>query len=271
MINVRLVMDILRRDLLYGWMKNKSRYGVFFFLIVTLSFKNIWVLSYQNGTVLDLFLESFKSSEYLTAIEDIGDIPITWILIHFLILFIIGDFIRDDIKENAIYILTRTKRIQEYWLAKLLWIIINVFIMYGLMFLIMYLLGVFFLQPVLEWGPISKGLLTGALLAETNGLQFLFLLFCLYSTTSIVLGFIHLMFTIFISSQYALLLTLIIVCLSIFIDYQWLPGIHSMLLKHDIFYGTSSLSIQKSFIYNIVGMVGFGYLGYLFIKRRDMI
>ncbi|HBA04261.1 MAG TPA: hypothetical protein DCW51_10125, partial [Clostridium sp.] len=98
----------------------------------------IGTINNYNGNLMDLFFTIYKD---LWFNETSLDIPINWLIINVFLVFILGDFISENIKKDSNYILLRSKKIFLYWISKCTWIVINVIFVYLVLMGLTYLLG----------------------------------------------------------------------------------------------------------------------------------
>ncbi|MGE8057066.1 hypothetical protein ACQKOD_24795 [Bacillus mycoides] len=271
MINLKVLKNILKRDLLHGIYNNQYKYLTFIMFILLLSISNGNAIKNEGGNIVDLFFVNYKDMGYAMGIGEMNRLPIIWILINVFVAFIIGDFIKTDLKNNAVYVLTRTKSFKEYWISKVLWVFINVLFLYVGLFIITYFTGCLFINNSIEWSSLSNILIKNMLVQDITAKEFMVSLFLLYFTTSFTISLLQINLTLFIKSRYSFLIIILTACLSIFIDNQMFPAIHSMILKHNYFDSIHELTILKSIIYNIVFSSIAIYSGYKIITKKDII
>lgn len=186
--------------------------------------------------ITNLVFEIFKGISY----EDISfknfDFPLVWFMVNFFIVFIVGSYMYDDLKNNGVYILSRIGNPQYFWISKVLWIIINNLIYYLIVLGIAVIAGKRFSGSSLE-----KDLI------ETLGT-----LFILYFTTSVALCLLNTTLSLIVKPVYAYLIIILLLDFSIFLKNNLLPGQHSLILRHVPFDKIYNLTLWKSLIYNFV-------------------
>lgn len=176
-------------------------------------------------------------------------------MINFFIVFIIGSYIYDDLKNNGVYILSRVGNTKYFWISKVLWIIINNLIYYLIVFGIAVIAGKIFSGSSLE-----KDLI------ETLGT-----LFILYFTTSIALCLLNATLSLIVKPVYAYLIIILLLAFSIFLKNNLLPGQHSLILRHVPFDKIYNLTLWKSLIYNFVLSITAIFVGGRVIYKKDII
>ncbi len=108
------LLALIKREFKFMFMKNLAKYIVTFILFVG--------------------FEQFK-------------FPLFWFVCNLLIIYIIQDYIQDDLKVNSIYVMSRVGR-ERYWLVKILVVILNIGIYYFIIFGINYLLGKIYFNSI---------------------------------------------------------------------------------------------------------------------------
>ena len=225
----------LYSEFVYSFSFGKYKYLVFYTLIGLLS----CLISYQgndlNGNSVDTFYTLMKDNGYLFQLSDYQP-PIYWLFIQFSTLFLMGDYLFHDVEANRSYFLLRFQSKSQYILSKVCWIIIQSTLMYGLLFLVVfvtsslvyhdYSLGTsthyeVFLRTQMEEPISSEGLIVTIFLG--------------YIITTIVLTILQLLLIQFFAPLLSFLLVAVLSVLSTFIDSRWLPAIHSMILKRFVF------------------------------------
>lgn len=271
MINVKVLKNIIIRDVINGFSQNKTQYFLFvlFIAIITISSGN--ALKNEHANIVDIFFLNYKDIGYVINNEGMLNIPMNWLMINMFIAFIIGNFLSKDLQEMSVYILMRTKRFREYWIAKVCWIAINILVIYSLLFIVTYCIGSIFVDTSIEWSLFSQRIIQNQLLMEITGGELLTNLLLLYCMTSFTVSLLQVNLSLFVDSKYSFLLILLILSSSIVVDNQLLPGIHSMILKHEYFDDIHNLTIGKSVLYNFILSLIFSCTGYLKIIRKDII
>lgn len=271
MVNKGIIFNILKRDLLYSISEGYGKYLVLIIYITFISITNCLLIRNNNGNIVDLFFYNFRDNGYLTHLNNTINIPWNWLMINALVVFIINDFTYQNLKSRSIYILTRTKRYREFWVSQLCWLFVNILILYILLFVITYTIGFIFLNGTMEWSSFGENPIANLLERDISPKMFIFTMFNLYLWSSITLGLIQTNLNMLIKPNYSILIVIVLMSSSIYLDDIFLPGIHSMILKHDFFNNLYNLTIMKSMLYNVFAITILSLSGYFLIKRKEIL
>ncbi|EQB86312.1 hypothetical protein J2Z44_002495 [Clostridium punense] len=264
MNNLKAFRNILKLDLIHGFNFYKKKLILFLVIIIILNIGNIVAVRNYQGNLIDLFFIMYKDVKFdPTAL----DIPINWLIINVFVIFILGDFISENLKRDSNYILLRSKKILLYWLSKCTWIVVNVLLIYLVVMGLTYLLGGVSLGFNLE----SSKFIKEVLVMEVPHLNILMWLVITYIFTSLALVLFQAIISIALNSRYAFLATTIILTMPIWWNNKFLVAIHSMILRHDYFNNEIGLSIAFSLVYTIGISVILMGLGYKLVEHKDFI
>lgn len=264
MKKLNLLKNILARDFLLEIYTLKARYLILYSYIFFINIIYSYLISKNHGNLMDLFYNLYKSGEY---VNNLNYIPVNWILINILILFITGDFIHNNLKNDSINVILKSEKLSIYWISKCIWIVINVIFIYISMFIITYILGGFILGFELEYSSSLESLFV----FKIPPLKFIAVMLLLYILTSIATVFIQSILSLRFKSKHSFFITISINLLSTYCNNKFLIGIHSMILKHNWFERSSDLSIFFSIIYILLLIILLIVLGYRFLKNKDFI
>lgn len=264
MNNLKSFKNILKLDFIQGFNFYKKRLILFLIIMIILNIGSIVSINNYNGNLTDLFFLVYKDMEFN---EKSIHIPLNWLIINIFMIFILGDFIAENIKKDSNYILLRSKKISLYWILKCTWIIINVVFIYFILMFLTYLLG----GIVLGFNLGHSSLMNNDLVIKAPHLTILISMIITYMLTSIAMVFIQCMLSIILNSRYCFLITTIILIFSIVSKNKFFLGIHSMILRHNYFDPKIGLSIKFSIIYTVVIIVTLIILGYKLLKHKDFI
>lgn len=268
--DIILFWRILKRDWFLNINNNRGKYCILFFLIIIMTIINIQLLNRNNGNILDLFYMTYKDTEYKNSNLDFQEFPFIWFLINILISSSIGNYILEDIKKDAYYVLIRCKTYTLYWLSKICFVLIHTLLIYFILFSLTFIIGAIFLNNTLEWSLLFNPILRESIVQSITPLKFILSLFLIYSTTSIVITLLQINLSLFLGKKRGVILIIFILVLSIFSTNQYLPAIHSMLLKHDIFDKAHGLSIIDSLKYNFFLSILLIFIGYKILTKKDI-
>lgn len=256
--------NILKLDLIHGFNFYKKKLILFLAIMLILNIGNIVSIINYNGNLMDLFFLIYKDSEFN---KTSMDIPINWLIINVFIIFILGDFISENIKRDSNYILIRSNKISLYWISKCTWIVINVFFIYLILISLTYLLG----GIALGFNLGNSRLIGTKLVIKSSHLTIIVSMIATYILTSIALVLIQCTLSIVINSRYSFLITTILLTMSIVSKNKFLIGTHSMILRHNYFSSDIGLSILFSIAYTLFISIIFIILGYKLLKHKDFI
>lgn len=264
MDNLKSFRNILKLDIIQGFNFYKKKFILFLIIMLILNIGSIVSIINYSGNLIDLFFLIYKD---LVFNKKLIEIPINWLIINIFIIFILGDFISENIKRDSNYILLRSKKISLYWISKCTWIVINVVFIYLILMLLTYLLGGIALGFSLD----SSKLMNDQLVMKVPHLTIIIWMIVTYILTSIAMVFIQCTLSIVINSRYSFLITTIILTMSIVSKNKFFIGTHSMILRHNYFNVEIGLSMTFSIIYTVLISVILMIWGHRLLKHKDFI
>lgn len=259
------------RDLTYSHSYGKYKYFIFYCIVIILTVAETLPLKELDGNSVDVFFLLLKDVGYF--IQSSGyEIPVNWIFIQFFILFLITDFLVHDAETNSSYLILRIKRREQYILSKLIWIVIQNILVYFGLFIVIYVISSLLLGDFsLEASSYFQDTIQSQAAISINPIQLILHLFFGYVLTSIVLSGIFLLCTQFFASTVSFCFVLILGSLSIFIDWKWLPAIHSMILKSNLFDLEHHLSLTFSFVYSVFVYILSAFFTFIVYRKTDIL
>lgn len=264
MDNLKAFKNILKMDLIQGFHFYKKKLILFLVIMIILNIGNSIVLINYGGTLTDLFFLVYKD----VAFDKISlNIPMNWLIINIFSVFILGDFVGENMKRDSNYILLRSKKIYLYWISKCTWIITNVVFIYLILIGLTYLIGGAALGFSLDSGVI----IDSYLINKVPHLTVILSMAITYMLTSLVLVFLQCNLSIVMNSRYSFLITTIIMTISIVTENKFLIGIHSLILRHSYFNSDIGLTIGFSIIYTVLISFSLMILGYMVLNHKDFI
>lgn len=242
------LLALIKREFKFMFMKNLAKYIVTFILFVGFEFIQAYKIS--NSVINkgpNFTLEVFGGIDKFVGFEQFK-FPLFWFVCNLLIIYIIQDYIQDDLKVNSIYVMSRVGR-ERYWLVKILVVILNIGIYYFIIFGINYLLGKIYFNSIFRMD---------------------YKIITLYITTSIALILFNMCVSLVIDCKYSFLLISSILIFSTVSNIKFLPGQHSLILRHIPYSELEGITIIFSLIYNGVLSIISAVVGMLVIKKKDI-
>lgn len=264
------IFRLLRRDLLYSLSYGKYKYLSLFVLTAILALSKSMVLKPIGSNCVGVIYLLLQDNGYITQLSDY-QVPLYWDFYQFYILFLIGDFLSHDMAKNQPYILLRSRLKINYMLSKIAWIITQTILIYVLLFAIIYIvsslvLGTFSIgdsryftqtiQPTMQIHLSPEKLLIRILIG--------------FILSGVVLSGIQLLAMQVITPMMGFLGVVILCTISTFSGLKWLPAIHSMILKQDIFNLEHHLTFTFSLWYCLITYSVVSFLSILIIKKKDI-
>ncbi len=264
MDNLKAFKNILKMDLIQGFHFYKKKLILFLVIMIILNIGNAMVLINYDGTVIDLFFIVYKDVVF----DKISfNIPMNWLIINIFLVFILGDFVGENLKRDSNYILLRSKKIYLYWISKCAWIIINVVFIYSMLIGLTYLIG----GAVLGFSLGRGVIIDSYLINKIPHLTVVLLMVVTYMLTSLALVFLQCILSIVMNLRYSFLITTIIMTLSIVSENKFLIGTHSMALRHNYFNSDIGITMGFSIVYTVLISVSLMILGYSVLNQKDFI
>lgn len=264
MKNFQIFKSVLQLDTLRGWHDYKKKLIVFLSIILIITIGSINSVKQFDGNLSDLFFMVFKDVVFNK--KELY-IPVNWFLINIFIMFILGDFIHDNLRKDSTYLLLRIQKKTIFWLSKCAWVILNIIFIYTILIAFVFLLGGLFLG--FEFG--GSTIINNQIISEVQHINILVSMIFLYILTSITLVLIQCTLSIIMNSKYSFTIVAIILSLSIVSTFKLLIGTHSMILRHDYFNSELGISVQFSILYTLLISVGTIFLGNKLLEHKDFI
>jgi hypothetical protein len=259
------------RDITYSFSYSKYKYIIFYSLILVLSVAESLPLKSFGSNSVGTFYFLLKDEGYFFHISDYI-IPTNWLFVQFVTLFLISDYLVHDMETNQHYILLRIQNKAYFILSKQMWIILQTILIFLGVFIVIYLVS------SLVLGDFSLGLTSfyqDTILAQMNHpltpISLILQLFIRYVITSIVLTSILLLCSQLVAPIISFFSVIFLGALSTFLDWKWLPAIHSMILKSEVFDGEHHLSLPFSLTYLLIIYLFVSILTYFVYKKKNII
>lgn len=262
MSNFKIILSLMKRDLLYSYKKNIIKNLLIILGLVLIVFASISKLN-SLGTlnIGEIIFDIFKGVPYNTDFN-VFNFPSIWFIVNNCIIFIIGSYVDDDFKLNGVYLVTRCNR-KKIWTSKILWGIANVIIYYMLL-----ALGIIIINKILNISWSDYIVLENMTISTSRIIYYTIIL---YVTTSISLSIIHNTFSVIFSPKYSYMILIFIMLISVFTKSNLMPAQHSLLLRHIPFDSTHDLTIADSVLYNLILSGVFVVIGRKLISHKDIL
>lgn len=271
---------LLRRDLLLGFhhLKYRLLLSVLFILLsISLTIYQISQLALLNKvslsayTATNLVFMLFRGVDYQVLNNPEISFPFSWLILLIICPFIIGSYLREDLYNQASILFIRTQSRLSLWLSKLLFCCFVVIAIYFLYLVLLVLATYFFLSFSADWSTFGNSMIHPLIAEEMTTTVFSMHVFLLPLLTSLSLGIIHGVLTLFIRPIYALFAILAALIVSVYSSSFLFPGSYSMILRHKLFDLELGFSWSTAIIYLVVIVGLASVVGYAFFNRMDII
>lgn len=267
----RPLYTLFKRDMIYSLAYGKYKYIAFYAIVICLVIAKSLALKPDGGNSIDVFYTLLHDNGPMEQLRDY-EVPLYWNFFQFFTLFLIGDFLNQELTANRTYILVRSRGKVNYILSKIMWIVTQIVFIYTTLFVIIYLVSSL-VQGDFSVGESSyfKQFIASSTDMNMTPEHFLWQLMTGFIMTSIVLSCILFLGMQFFSPVVAFLGVVIISSLSTFSNIKWLPAVHSMILKRDIFNPASDLSLPFSAGYSAILFTIIAVSIILIFRKKDML
>ena len=262
---------LLYRHILYSFSYGKYKYSIFFGFMALLALMKSLQLTHVESNSVGTFYWLFKDNGYISRLADY-QVPFYWVFIQFFVLFLISDFLFQDLENNRSYLLMRCRSKVQYILSNICWIVVQTLFIFIGLFAVIYIvssltLGDFSLGESVYFQQNIASLME---MKESPGSLVLHM-FTGFFLTTIVLSSIQLLCMQFFSPIISFFGVIILSSLSTFSDIKWLPAIHSMILKQNIFNIEHHLTLSYSIMYCIGLYAIVTILTILVFRKKDIL
>lgn len=267
----RSITKLFCRDMIYSFAYGKYKYLAFFGIIAFLALVTSLQLKPSEGNSVDIFFLLLQDNGYISEHASYR-IPLYWDFVQFIILFLIADFLFHDQESNEAYLLFRCRSRLHYISTKICWIVVqNIFICSGLFVVIYAVSSLVYGDFSIKASPYFRENIESMMAINVTPEQLLLRILLGYIMTSIVLSTILLLCIQLISPIVSFLGVVILCTISTFSGIKWLPAIHSMILKTNIFDMEHHLTLPFSITYSVVVFSVTALLTIVFFKKKDIL
>lgn len=255
-------IEFIKREVLNSLVKNSKIYIVvlIIFTILNLIKVNSCIEFGTNGAI-DIFIYIYGGIPFTKYLSDLR-LPLIWLSINLIIILIVTKYTKDNFKSGYIYTVIRSKNIVLFWISRLVVVFVNILVYYAIIFT-SYIVIVYSTSKI----HFNQMLING----EVYTMKYIIIIAaCLYITTSLVLCFITITLSIQFDVKYVVIVAIILLVCTLFLDTFLIVGQGSLLLRHLPFYDTW-ISLDLSIIYNLICALLIGIGGVVLIYYKDII
>ncbi|SDL90219.1 hypothetical protein [Sediminibacillus halophilus] len=269
----RLVFTrLLYRDIAYSFSYSKIKYGIFFILTALLAAgKALQLQGIDSAGSVDVLYFMLKDEGYFLNLDNY-QVPVDWIFFQTVALFLLSDYYVHDLGRNALYVTIRSSSKTTFLLAKLFWLILQTTGLFVGLFLVVFCVtGLVLGHFSLEVTPFYQHHIMPMLQLDRSPLQLMAQLLIGYIVTTLVLSMIQLLLVQFLDPVVLFLIVVLLLGISTIGDSRWLPAIHSMILRQEIFDLEHALSWQFSYLYSAALFIVLSIAALLVYRRKDIL
>lgn len=245
----RTILKLFNHDFTYALSHGKYKYIVFYSLMGFLAFMiSLQIKSYGSNSIGTFFL-LLKDKGYIQTLSDY-QIPFYWDFTQFFVLFLIGDYLFQDHESNRAYILIRCHSKMKYLFSKIYWIVVQNLLIFLGIFIVVYIISSLTLNDFsIGSSPYFLNHIAIKMAIKVTPVHLLIRIFVGFVMASIVLSSVLLLCIQFTTPIVSFLSVIILCSVSTFSGIKWLPAIHSMILRSNVFNLTHHLTLGFSIGY----------------------
>lgn len=267
----RSVFKLFSRDIIYSFSYGKYKFIVFYSFIAFLSLMNSLQIKSSESNSVGTIFSLLKDKGYIYRLSDY-QVPFNWDFILFFVLFLIGDFLFQDLENNRTYLLLRCRSKITYMLSKVYWVVVQNLLIFIGVFAVIYIVSSLVLGDFsIGQSAYFNNNIASLMEIKVTPQQLLLRILLGYIMTSILLSSLQLLCIQFITPIMTYFGVIIICTISTFSDIKWLPAIHSMILKSEIFNLEHHLTLGFSMAYCAVLYVLITFMTLFFFKKMDIL
>jgi len=265
-------MNIVIYDIKNSIKKNVFKWVFWCVFLLVLCALSIITLNSENqvNSSLDLWFFLFTGvRDYTPGIIQFP--PFSWLLIQAFLAFLVGDYLYNELKENSFYALLRVKKRRDWFLAKVVWLIVTVMLFY-ITILICLILSSFYLDLNINmWGNYSNTVFKNHLVLSINPLTFFVLSFFSCFITSLVISLVQVVLTMIMKPIYSYIFIIVILLISIYVPSPILLGRYLMVIRYIEFFSNGFFEGTYIILCEILLFFFVLILGSIYFKRMDLI
>lgn len=240
------------------------------FYLVYILYNVLFISSQRGYEIIDVkntVFNIYKGCEYITNLANQNlnsgfQFPMFWLLVNAYILYVVGDYICNDMKKNGKYVLIRTGKVQHIYISKVIWAIIVIVVYYSS------LLAITCILANLNYSGLYKSI--SEHYDKIGSVELIAQVFILFSLTSIAVSVIFTALSFKIKSLYAFLVSIVLYTASVFVDSKFFIGQHSIILRHVPFEYAHNFTMIDSVLFTGITFICFFIIGYKIIIKIDV-
>ncbi|WML58719.1 hypothetical protein [Neobacillus sp. PS2-9] len=250
--SMRIASQLFKKDILNGIWSNRWKYlfvTVFFSVITTINLYNFNSHPSLNGekvqfNLFDIIFSVFRGNDPTDPFS-----KIIWLMVQLLAVFIVGSYSDKALVDGGIYSLIRAGSRSAWWYSKTIYVLFSVTLYYLIGFSTVIMITDLASPLASDWSSYAEAFELPRMNQSISSWLFVAYCFVLLTTSSIAISMIHLTLMQIMKPIYSYIGIVTILFVSLFYESSYLPGEHSMIMKHTLFMD-SGLMMIGTMIYN---------------------
>lgn len=274
------IFFFLYRDVLIGL--SSLRYRFLFCLMMFTAMAVLSVYQLQTSaellgmdrnmlTYTDLLFSLFQGVDYEIVEKKFLPFPFSWFLLQMMIPFLLGAYARDDLFLHTSFLFVRAKRRLSIWLAKVLFSLLAVILVFLSFLAVSWLIAAVFFSPDIGFREYGDAKIKPAIGGGWSAGRLTWLTIALPFLLNLCGAAVYTMFSLLIRPVYLFLIFASIYILSVYTANPFLPGSYGMILRHGMFDPARGFSTAACVMYFSVTLLAAGVIGYRLFKRADIL
>lgn len=222
-------------------------------------------------SVIDLLVYIFQGMEEYVFVKGgpAFDIPITFLTLSFCFALFASYYARREWKMRGTTYLLRYQSKILFWISKCVWCILQMMIMYALMFLVLWAMAAYHGNATFELSSEALPYLKGMAMTE-DSLEYMKYIFGLGMFTAITLNQLQLTLQMITTPVVGYTAVIAVLTSSAYFYRVYMPGNYYMLLRTALFQENGITLKQGFFVLAIIWLV-LVCLGGIVVKRKDVL
>ena len=258
--------NLIKHDMLFGIVYKYYKYiflaGAVILMCSTffydINLHNLGFKTEYSANFIDCIIYLFRGMEVYVPMPDnpesVFKIPVAYLFTNIFTAYIIGSYSVEDLYSSS-NILIRIRKKKYWWLSKCIWVVLNVFVIYFIIYLICFILTIAnsgsLLEPTAEINSaVSKvaveGVGIGSLLTAVIVLPVV---------TSIAVSLFQSMLSLILKPIYSYIVIIALIVVSAYFDNIVLIGNYFMLLRNSVVLPGGINSITAIIIVAVIALV----------------